>query len=296
MKLIDYITLILLGAIWGASFLFMRVASPEMGPIGLVAVRMVSAALFLLPLWLVADHFKLIKNNWKWLLAIAMLNNVIPFGLLAFSSTRLEAGFTSLLNATTPVWTAFVGFAFFADRITRQQIFGLLLAFLGVFILSADQMSFTSDGPGWAILAGLIATFCYGLSMHIVKHHLHSVAPMAISVGAVTFSALILILPGVMFWPSQDVSAVAWISAMLLGVVCTAIAFLLFFPLIKRTGPMISATITFLVPVFAITWGVLLLDEALTTQMLLGMLVTFSGTAFVLRMFSGTAQRLKRVV
>jgi len=294
MKLIDYTTLLLLGAIWGASFLFMRIASPEMGAVGLVSVRMVSAALFLLPLWFVAENFKLIKHHWKWLLVVAMLSNVIPFGLLAFSSTRLEAGFTSLINATTPVWTAFAGFAFFAERITRQQIFGLLLAFFGVFILSADRLSFTSDGPGWAILAGLTATFCYGLSMHIVKHHLQSVAPMAISVGAISFAAIFLFLPGVLFWPAHNVSMVAWVSALLLGVLCTGVAFLLFYPLIKRTGPMISATITFLVPVFAITWGVLILDEVLTSQMMVGMLVTFSGTAFVLRMFSGLAQKFSR--
>lgn len=285
LKLVDYAALISLGAIWGASFLFMRIAAPEMGAIGLVTVRMVSAALFLSPLLFFKEYPKIIIKNWKWLLSVAILSNVAPFALLAFSSTRLEAGFTSLLNATVPVWTALIGFSLFANKISRQQFFGLFLAFLGVFTLSANRMSFSADGPGWAILAGLLATFCYGLSIHIVKRHLSEVPPMAISLGAVSLSALILVVPGYLYWPDAEITTIAWASSITLGMLCTGLAFLIFFPLIKRTGPMISASITFLVPIFAITWGVILLDEVLTSRMILGMLLTFLGTGFVLNLF-----------
>ena len=284
MKLTDILTLVLLSAIWGASFLFMRVASPEFGPITLVFLRMFIALLVVSPFLLKPRFRKTLRQNIKPLSLLGLLNHVLPFCLLAFATLRLEAGFTSLINATTPMFAALVGAILFATPINRQQLLGLMLAFSGIFVLSADKLSFGSGGTGWAILAGLGATFCYGLSLHFSKRNLAHLSAREITVGSMAASSTMLIVPGILFWPEVNPSTTAWLSAISLAVVCTAIAFLLFFRLLASAGPMASSTVTFLVPLFAIAWGVVLLNETMTLQLLIGMAITLCGTAITLQL------------
>ena len=284
MKISDMLTLILLSAIWGASFLFMRVASPEFGPVTLVFLRM-SIALFVVSPMLLKPAFRQsLRRNLVPLSVLGILNHVLPFSLLAFATLRLEAGFTSLINATTPMFAALVGAVLFASPINRQQLLGLVLALSGIFVLSADKLSFTSGGTGWAILAGLGATFCYGLSLHFSKRNLSHLSAREITVGSMAASSTLLLLPGLWFWPDASPSATAWASAILLAMVCTAIAFLLFFRLLASAGPMASSTVTFLVPLFAIGWGIMLLNESMTLQLLIGMAITLCGTAITLQL------------
>jgi drug/metabolite transporter (DMT)-like permease len=279
MKRTDAVLLLLLSAIWGASFLFMRVASPEFGPVPLVFIRMSVATLVVFPFLLNTKFRQTVFKNIKLLAILGLLNHVIPFTLLSFSTLRLEAGFTSLINATTPMFTAMVGAMWFVTPINRQQVLGLLVAFFGVFVLSADKLSFTNQGPGWAILAGLVATFCYGLSVNFSKKKLNHLSASEITVGSMMASSVILLLPSLFLWPEQSPSMNAWISALLLAVVCTAVAFLLFFRVLASSGAIASSTVTFLVPLFAITWGIFLLNEEFTIRLLVGMTITLLGTA-----------------
>jgi len=161
---IDTFRLVLLSTLWGMSFLFMRVASPEFGAVPLVMVRMGVAALVLLPLFTVARYRQLFWQHKGSLAILSITNHVIPFSLLAYATLSLEAGFTSLINATTPIFTALIGMAAFATPITRQQYFGLAIAFFGVYVLSANRLDFSTGGDGWSILATMGATFCYGIA------------------------------------------------------------------------------------------------------------------------------------
>lgn len=283
MKPLDIFFLLLLSAIWGASFLFMRVASPEFGPVALIALRMIGAVVIVLPFLLKAEFRQRIWQA-RWALSfLGFFNHVIPFSLLAFATLRLDAGFTSLINATTPMFAALVGALWFANPINRQQLMGLLIAFLGVFILSADKLSFSADGPGWAIVAGLIATFCYGIAVNYSKKNLSHLSASEITVGSMFASSLMLALPGWWLWPEQNPSGLAWTSALLLATICTALAFLLFFRVLASAGAVASSTVTFLVPIFAIGWGVSLLGEEVNLRLLLGMVVTLIGTAITLQ-------------
>lgn len=282
MKKTDILLLTILSAIWGASFLFMRIASPEFGPVALICVRMTGAVSIVLPFLLSQKFRARVAAHALPLSLLGIMNHVIPFTLLAFATTRLEAGFTSLINATTPMFTAIAGAAFFATAISRSQVVGLAIAFCGVFILSFDKLSFTAGGAGWAILAGLGATFCYGISVNYSKRHLSGLSASEITVGSMLASTLILLVPGWWFWPEVQPSQEAWISAILLATVCTAIAFLLFFRVLASAGAIASSTVTFLVPVFAIGWGISLLGETLNLQLIIGMLVTLLGTAITL--------------
>jgi len=292
MSLADTLRLVLLSSLWGLSFIFMRVASPEFGPVSLVLVRMGVGAALLVPLLLSVRYLRLVRENAGRLFLLGVINHVLPFSLLALATTRLEAGFTSLINATTPIFTALLGALFFATPIQRQQYLGLAMALLGVYVLSADRLDFALGGDGWFILAVLGATFCYGVAGNYSKTYLAHLPVRVLAAGSTAMSALILLVPGLLLWPEASISGVAWASALALAVFSTTIAFLLYFGLIASAGATATSTVTFLVPVSALVWGYLLLDERLSLQILIGMAITLTGTAIATRMIQRRHRRV----
>ena len=285
MQRTDALLLLLLSSIWGASFLFLRVASPEFGPVALILVRMGVAFLTLSPFLLKRGFRQRLWRNVGPLAVVGVLNQAIPFTLLAFATLRLEAGFTSLINATTPIFAAIVGALLFASTIHRQQVIGLVVAFLGMFVLSADKLTFTAGGTGWAILAGLLATFSYGLAVNYSHRYLTGLNAREIAVGSTFFSSLTLLGPGLWFWPEQTPSPAAWTSALLLASVCTSLAFLMFYRVMRSAGAVASSTVTFMVPAFAVAWGILLLGEEFSLRLAIGMAITLLGTAMTIQIF-----------
>ncbi|MGM0702372.1 MAG: DMT family transporter [Pseudomonadota bacterium] len=280
----DTLRLLLLSSLWGLSFIFMRVAVPEFGPVSLILVRMGVGALLLVPLLLSVRYFQLAWENKGRLFVLGLINHVLPFSLLALATTRLEAGFTSLINATTPIFTALLGALFFATPILRQQYLGLALALFGVYVLSADRLDFALGGDGWFILAVLGATFCYGIAGNYSKTHLSHLPVRVLAAGSTAMSALILLVPGLVLWPTEPISGLAWANGLALAVLSTTAAFLLYFGLIASAGATATSTVTFLVPVSALVWGFVLLDERLSLQVLAGMAITLVGTAIATRM------------
>ncbi|CAM3561495.1 DMT family transporter [Halomonas lysinitropha] len=285
----DTLRLMLLSSLWGLSFIFMRVASPEFGPVPLVLVRMGVGAALLVPLLLSVRYLRLVRENAGRLFVLGLINHVLPFSLLALATTRLEAGFTSLINATTPIFTALLGALFFATPIQRQQYLGLAMALFGVYVLSADRLDFALGGDGWFILAVLGATFCYGVAGNYSKTRLAHLPVRVLAAGSTSMSALILLVPGLLLWPAEPISGLAWANGLALAVLSTTVAFLLYFGLIASAGATATSTVTFLVPVSALVWGYLLLGERLSLQILIGMAITLVGTAIATRML-----RLKR--
>ena len=283
----DALRLILLSSLWGLSFIFMRVAAPEFGAVPLVLVRMGIGALLLMPLLISLHYLRLIWQHKGPLLFLGVVNHVLPFSLLALATTRLEAGFTSLINATTPIFTALIGALFFATAIQRQQYLGLALALLGVYVLSADRLDFALGGDGWFILAVLGATFCYGIAGNYSKTRLGHLPTRVLAAGSSAMSALVLMIPGILLWPSEPISPLAWGNA--LAALSTTLAFLLYFGLLASAGATATSTVTFLVPVSALIWGYLLLGETLNLQIIAGMVITLIGTAIATKLL-----RIKR--
>ncbi|TDR55837.1 EamA-like transporter family protein [Halomonas ventosae] len=292
MSLADTLRLLLLSSLWGLSFIFMRVASPEFGPVPLVLVRMGVGAALLVPLLLSVRYLRLVRENAGRLFLLGLINHVLPFSLLALATTRLEAGFTSLINATTPIFTALLGALFFATPIQRQQYLGLALALFGVYVLSADRLDFALGGDGWFILAVLGATFCYGVAGNYSKTYLAHLPVRVLAAGSTAMSALILLVPGLLLWPAEPVSGLAWANGLALAVLSTTVAFLLYFGLIASAGATATSTVTFLVPVSALVWGYLLLGERLSLQILAGMAITLAGTAIATRMIRWRSGRV----
>ncbi len=275
----DTARLLLLSSLWGFSFIFMRVAAPEFGPVSLIGVRMGLGALLLLPLLASREHLRLLRANARPLVILGLSTAALPYSLLAFATVGLEAGFTSLINAATPVATALIGMAFFATPILREQIIGLTLALAGVGVLSSGRLDFEAGGDGWFILAALAATLCYGFGGNYSRTHLAHLPSRVLAAGSCAVAALALLLPTILLWPAAPVSSLAWGSALGLAALSTSGALLLYFSLLSSAGATATSTVTMLVPVSALAWGVLLLGESLSLQVIAGMIATLLGTA-----------------
>jgi drug/metabolite transporter (DMT)-like permease len=271
--------LVLLGAIWGASFLFMRVAAPEFGPLALITVRVGSAALFLIGPLLHAGEWKSVRAHAGKLLLLGAINSAIPFTLFAYVTLTLKAGEAAVLNATVPLFSALLGALVFRQRLPWSGVFGLGLGFVGVVILVRHKLNWSGDAL--AVPAGLFAALLYATSAHFSSRMLKGVSPLTVSTGSLTFATLLLLPLALAFPPAAAPSTRGWVFGIALGVLCSAIAYLLFFRLIRGIGPARATTVTYLIPAFAIVWGWLLLGENITPSMMLGGVIIVVGTMMV---------------
>jgi drug/metabolite transporter (DMT)-like permease len=285
MKSFDIGELVLLAALWGASFLFMRLGAHEFGPIALAAVRVGLASVMLIPLLASRGQLVALRTHWKGMLLVGALNSAIPFALFSFAALSITAGLSSIVNATTPLWTAVVAFVWMRQGLTPLRVLGLVIGFAGVAFLAWDKASFKpgADHSGLlAVLACATATFCYGVAANATKRYLTGVPPLAVATGSQFAAALLLALPAAWLWPAAMPGGVAWGSALGLAALCTALAYILYFRLMSRVGPTNAVSVTFLIPLFAILWGALFLSEAITAQMVVGGAIVLVGIALAL--------------
>ena len=271
------VDLLLLGAIWGSSFLFMRLAAPEFGPVPLIAVRVGVAALFLSAVLAHRDGFGAMRGQATSLGVLGAINSAIPFSLFAFATLSLPAGFAAVINATAPLFGALVAYLWFREALPPARVAGLILGFAGVTILVSKKLSLDADR--WAVAAGLLAGLLYGIAAHYTKRRLGSTPPLAIAAGSQIAAALLLSAPAVYFWPVRNPSLSAWFFAGILGIVCTGLAYVLFFRLIARAGASKAIAVAYLIPVFGMTWGWLFLGESVSVTTLVGGAVILLGTA-----------------
>jgi drug/metabolite transporter (DMT)-like permease len=279
MKSRDIFDFVLLSAIWGGSFLFMKIGGPEFGVFASMAMRTGLAAIVLVPMILsrgLSDQFRM---HWRKALGIGVLNSGLPFALFAFATLHLSAGFTSILNSTVPFWSALIAWLWLGDRPKRLQLLGLVVAFSGVVMLVWGKVDLKPGGAGWAILACLLATLLYGLSANITKRIFSNVNPLVSASGSQVGAALFLIPLALFYLPEKNPSAIAWGSTIILAVVCTAFAYILYFRLMRNLGPTRATGVTFLIPVFGMLWGVLFLEEVVSPRMIFATLVILVGTA-----------------
>lgn len=295
MKPREIVELLLLAAIWGASFLFMRVAAPEFGPAPLIAIRVAIAMVFLLIVLSWRNGLTGMRGKAGHFTVVGAINSALPFTLFAFSTLYVTAGFAAVLNASVPLFGALVAYFWLRDKLTVARVLGLLVGFLGVVVLVWGKISFKGDGSGWAVLAALLASLSYGISANYTKRYLTGVDPIAIATGS-QIAATILLLPlAVMYWPETMPSAKSWLSALALGIACTGIAYILFFRLIAKVGPQKAVAVTYLLPVFGMFWGTVFLHESITSNMLGGCLIILLGTALATGILKWPA-RTKAVV
>jgi drug/metabolite transporter (DMT)-like permease len=275
---------IVLAAIWGASFLFMRIGAVEFGPMLTAFLRVLLAALFLLPLLAWRKQLAALRQHAKPALVVGLINSGIPFALFSYAVLHISTGLTSILNATVPLWGALVAWVWLGDRPNTSRLLGLAIGFAGVAMLSWEKASFKPGGSGLAVLACLLATLCYGIAASYTRKFLSSTPPLATATGSQIGAALGLALPALLWWPATSnahaaPSLQAWLAIIALAVLGTGVAYVLYFRLIERAGAARTLTVTFLIPVFAVSYGIIFLGEKLTGWMLGCGAVIVLGTA-----------------
>jgi drug/metabolite transporter (DMT)-like permease len=274
----DGLDLIVLGAIWGASFLFMRIAAPEFGPVPLIAARVAIAAIFLVAVLARRGGLGRLYASARPLAVLGAMNSAVPFSLFAYAVLSVTAGFAAVLNSTAPLFGALVAFVWLHDRPTATRVTGLIVGFAGVVMLVWGRLAVEAGGAP-AVFAGLSAAVLYGISANYTKRRLGGVDPLVIAAGSLVAASAFLLPLALIYAPASMPSLGSWVSTILLGVVCTGVAYIFYFRLLTRVGPSGALTVTYLIPAFGVWWGHLFLDEAISSSMIAGCSVILLGTA-----------------
>lgn len=286
---IELAQLLVLAALWGGSFLFIRVGVTDFGVAPLMALRVGIGALFLLLVLFsrrpAKEAIGALRARALPLLVVGILNSAAPFCLFAWAELTLSAGVTSVINATTPLWGAVVAYLWLKDKLSGARVVGLAIGFAGVLALVGDQiLTHAGDGASpsttaLAAAAALGATLLYGIAASYTKRHLTGADPLTVAAGTMTGATVVLVPFAVATWPSTPISLHAWGAVLGLGIACTGVAYLLFFRLIAAIGPARTITVTFVIPVFGILWGALFLGERVSAGMVAACATILVGTA-----------------
>ncbi len=275
--------LLALAAVWGGSFICLRIAAPEFGPSALMFLRVGLAVLVVLPVTVMrGGDLMLAARRWRPLLLVGAFNMAFPFLAYAYAGKVLGAGFLAVANASTPIWTAIVGWLWLKDKLSPLRILGLLVSLGGILVLVWDKLNFSAGGAGPSVLAAIAAPMMYGVGTNASKRYLTGMDALANTTGNLVAATLILLPLAVWNWPRQSVSATSWSATLVLAVVCTGAAYVLFYRLVAAVGPTGATSVTFLMPVFGMVWGLLLLGEPITQRILLGACVILAGTALAM--------------
>ena len=269
--------LTILGAIWGASFLFMRVSAREFGALPLVEIRLALGALILLPILFKGyTHFN--RKHVLPLIVISAINTAIPFSLFAWAAQRAPAGIGAITNATAVMFTALVAFVVFKEQISTRRAIGLLVGFVGVAVLASGKTA--GGGSVWsAALAGTFAGFLYGIGGNLIRRQFPGIPSGAVASATLVCASLLLAPFAIASWPHATIPLHSWVSAVLLGVLCTGTAYFIYFRLIYRVGASRAVTVTYLVPLFGVVWAWIVLGEPLTPSMAIAGALILGGVA-----------------
>jgi drug/metabolite transporter (DMT)-like permease len=271
--------MVVLAAIWGASFLFMRIAVPQFGPVLLMALRVLLAAMLLAGMAVWLRQALRVREHGRHYLILGVLNSALPFVLFGYAAQTLSASLLSILNATAPLFGAVIGALWLRQRPGLKVGAGLLLGIAGVATLVGFGPTAAKPGSGLAVLAAMGAAASYGVASVYLKRFSAGLSSFAVAHGSMWAASFVLIPWVAAFPPTQAPDAPAWSAVAALGLVCTGMAYLMYFRLVQDAGPTRALTVTFLIPVFGVLWGHLLLGEAVGWNTLSGAVVVLLGTA-----------------
>jgi drug/metabolite transporter (DMT)-like permease len=280
----DIGALFALAALWGASFLFIRIASPAIGPLLTIQGRVTIAAIALLIYMVMIGQSTQFKQRWKQYLIIGALNAAIPFTLIAFAALHLNASMSAIINSMTPLFTALVVWVWMKEKLNKKKWLGILTGISGVVILVGwSPIPMTSEVM-IAIILSVLSTVAYSFAGVYAKKNFSGVPPLSVAFGQQLGAALLLIPFTLFNLPESalDISPIAALSVLGLALLCTAVAYLLYFYLIDSVGPTKTLSVTFLIPLFGMVWGTVFLNEQITAGMLVGLIVILSSIFLIL--------------
>jgi drug/metabolite transporter (DMT)-like permease len=282
--------LVVLALVWGSSFMFIKIAVRDLNPATLVLGRLSVAALTLaliVPLALggVGRTLAELRGHWVSLAAIGLLNTAVPFWLLSWGETRIDSGLASIIQASVPIFNALLAFGFFHEqRVSGRSLAGVAVGFVGVALLVGAQPHAKILG---AVAVVGMAT-CYAAGGLLVRHHLSAVRPQAVALGSTVIAALALVPTGVAYAPHHVPGWEPIASVVFLGVVGTAIAYLLFYTIIAGAGSAYASLVTYLVPPVALAYGAVFLNEHIGWPAIAGLVLILAGVSL------GTARWRRR--
>ncbi len=277
----DLGALMLLGALWGGSFLFIRVAVPALGPFVLMELRVGLAVVALTLYVVVVGRLSKLRSRWREFLIIGTVNTAIPFSLIAAAEIYLTASLAAILNSTTVLFTALVAAVWMGDPLTMRKVVGVILGIVGVAVLVGWDPIELSGVILLSVGAMLAASLSYALGAVYIKRTFKGIPPLSMSLGQLTGGAIILLPLAATSLPGERPSAAVTLSVLGLALLSTAVAYLLYFRLIENVGPTSTVTVTLLVPLFGLLFGVLLLDEPFGWGTLAGLAIILSSVTLV---------------
>jgi len=272
----DALLLLLLSSIWGASFLFIKVGVDVLEPSVVVLGRLVFGALFLLALLPGRGGLGPLRGHLVPLVVLGALNNAVPYWLLGFAETRLDTGLTAVIQAAAPIFTVILASRMdVSQRVTGMRLMGIFVAFAGVALLVGVQRG----GDIVAAIAVIGIALCYAFSVLYAGRTVREVPPLQVSLGQLA-CALVLMAPfGLAQLPETMPAPKVWLAMIALGALGTGVAYLLYFTIIESAGASRAILVTYLVPAFALVYGAVFLDEAITAIALTGLALVLAGTA-----------------
>jgi drug/metabolite transporter (DMT)-like permease len=270
------VELTLLGAVWGASFMFQRVAAPQFGPLPMVELRLLFGVVPLLPfLWRARLHFR--GTVWWRVAVIGAINSAIPFVLFAWATERAPAGIGAISNATTAIFAPLLALLLYGEKIHGRRAIGIVAGFVGVVVLASGRTAGAS--VTLAAIAGTIGGFLYALGAVLLRRHLAGIPSAALAAATLGCSAILVAPLAAISWPQHPVAAAAWWNVLAVGVLCTGIPYVFFYRLLQRIGAARTSIITYLIPLFGVLWARLFLHEAVTTTMAIACALILVGVA-----------------
>ena len=283
---------IVLAAIWGASFLFMKIGARQFGAIPTAGIRITIGGLFLLPFLIQRGQWPIFRQHWKIIFLVGLLNAAIPFACFAYALLSISTGLSAIMNATVPMFGALIAWAWLKDRPPLPRILGLVIGFSGVAMLAWDKISAPAAGQGHAaalaVLACVLAVTCYGLAASVAKKYAAGLPSLVSATGSLLGASAFLLPLTAWYWPAEAPTAQAWWSVSILGILCTGLAYVLYFRLIEKVGPSKALSVTFAIPAFAVFYGVAFLGESVTPWMVLCAAIILVGTSLAVGLLKPT--------
>jgi drug/metabolite transporter (DMT)-like permease len=279
----DYARLVALAAIWGAAFIFMRVAAPVLGPAWMPEFRVLIGGLALLAWFRLTGFDPGLRRHWRFYLLLGAVGIAAPFALYSFASMHAPASLLSITNATSPIFGLAWAVLFRDERVTARKAAGLALGILGVALIARPSGIAQDPMFGWAIAAALGACCFYGVVGVLIKRFAGGATPRGMAVGNQLAAALVLVPLLPVLPPLAMPSALVIANLLALALLASGVAFLLYFRLIADVGATRALTVTYLIPLFGILWGWLFLGEALPGAALAGGVLILAGTVLVTR-------------
>jgi len=264
-----------MGVIWGVPYLMIKVAVEEFSPAALVLARTSMAAALLLPIAAARDQLRPLVRYWRPLLIYTVIEICIPWLMLGYAETKLSSSLTGLLVAGVPLVGAVLVRFTGHETLERRRVVGLLVGFAGVAALVGFDVS---SAHVWPVVAVAVTAFCYALGPLILARHLAELPGLGVVAASLAIAAVIYVPAGIAQWPTGQVSTPVWLSVIGLAVLCTAIAFLVFFRLVAEVGPARATVITYVNPAVALVLGVVVLDESITFATIVGFALILAGS------------------